>query len=98
MTDLSVIRACYRSPKKDPAAMSPNVHGLFSGEIRDTCFSRFAVKAPRLVSDWHAFTFDAETSAPPCIPKGTHSSHRTYDHFVADGEWVGHLVSQCGRA
>jgi len=78
--------------------MSPNVHRLFSGEIRDTCFSRFAVKAPRLVSDWHAFTFDAETSAAPCILKVTHSSHRTYDQLEAEVEWLGYLVSKGVRA
>jgi hypothetical protein len=85
MTDLLVIRACYRSPKKDPVAMS-EVHSLFSSEIRDDCFSRFGVTAAHLVSERHAFSFDAITSTGTCILKVTHPSHRSYEQLEAELE------------
>jgi len=78
--------------------MSPEVHKLFSREVRDQCFSRFEVTTARLISDWHAFTFDAETSTGPCILKITHSSHRTYDQLEAEAEWLVYLVSKGVRA
>ncbi len=78
--------------------MSPEVHRLFSSEIRDQCFSRFGVTDAHLISDWHAFTFDAETSTGPCILKITHSSHRTYDQLEAEAEWLVYLVGKGVRA
>jgi amicoumacin kinase len=78
--------------------MSPEVHRLFSSEIRDHCFSQFGVTAARLISDWHAFTFDAETSTGPCILKITHSSHRTYDQLEAEAAWLVYLISKGVRA
>src|SRR5260221_13967596 len=60
MTDLSVIRACYRSPKKDPAAMSTEVHSLFSSEIRDDCFSRFGVNVERYIPVDHDIRTNAQ--------------------------------------
>lgn len=74
--------------------MSPKVRELFSGEIPAQCFARFEVKSPRLISSWHGFTFDAETSAGPCILKVTHCSHRTYDQIEAEIEWLLYLVSE----
>ena len=73
--------------------MSPEVHRLFPPEIRDQCFSRFGVTTARLVSNWHSFTFEAETPAGPCILKITHSSHRTDDQLEAETDWVFFLVS-----
>lgn len=74
--------------------MSPEVHKLFSPEIRDQCFSRFRVTAARLISNWHAFTFEAETPAGPCILKITHSSHRTEDQLEAETDWMLFLLSK----
>jgi hypothetical protein len=73
--------ACYKPLKTDPAGMSPAVYKLFSGEILNECLSRFGVKAARLISDWHTFTFETETPLAPSILKVTHSSHRTYDQL-----------------
>ena len=89
---------CRARAEVHSAAMSPEVHKLFSREVRDQCFSRFEVAAARLISDWHAFTFDAETSTGPCILKITHSSHRTYDQLEAEAEWLVYLVSEDVRA
>jgi Ser/Thr protein kinase RdoA (MazF antagonist) len=80
------------------AAMSPEVHRLFSPEIRDECFSRFRVTAARLISNWHAFTFEAETPAGPCILKITHSFHRTEDQVEAETDWMLFLVRTGRRA
>jgi hypothetical protein len=86
MTDLLVIRACYRSPNKDPAAIAPEVHSLFSSEIRNDCFSRFGVTAAHMVSERHAFSFDAITSTGTCILKVTNPSHRSYEQLEAELE------------
>ena len=48
----------------------------------------------QLVSNWHAFTFDAETPAGPSILKITQSSHRTSDQLEAEIDWMLFLVSQ----
>jgi Ser/Thr protein kinase RdoA (MazF antagonist) len=90
--------ACGIAGKINPPDMTPEVHRLFSGEIRDQCFSRFRVKTARLISSWHSFTFDAASSAGPCILKVTHSSHRTYDQVGAEIEWLLYLVSGGTRA
>jgi amicoumacin kinase len=74
--------------------MSPEVQRLFSPEIRDQCFSRFRVRTARLVSNWHAFTFEAETPAGACILKITHSAHRTDDQLEAETDWMLFLVSK----
>jgi len=76
------------------AAMSPEVHKLFSREVRDQCFSRFGVKTAELISDRHAFLFNAETPAGPCILKVAHPSHRTYEQLEAEIDWTLYLVSQ----
>jgi Ser/Thr protein kinase RdoA (MazF antagonist) len=73
--------------------MSPEVHKLFSREVRDQCFSRFGVKTAQLISDRHAFLFKAETPAGPCILKVAHPSHRTYDQLEAEIEWTLYLVN-----
>jgi Ser/Thr protein kinase RdoA (MazF antagonist) len=73
--------------------MSPEVHRLFSPEIRDQCFSRFGVTTARLVSNRHAFIFDAETNAGPCILKVVHPAHRPYDQLEAEINWMLFLVS-----
>jgi Ser/Thr protein kinase RdoA (MazF antagonist) len=85
---------CRARAEIHPDAMSPAVHNLFSREIRDQCFSRFGVTAAQLVSNWHAFTFDAETPAGPSILKITQSSHRTSDQLEAEIDWMLFLVSQ----
>jgi hypothetical protein len=85
---------CRARAEIHPAAMSPAVHNLFSREIRDQCFSRFGVTAAQHVSNWHAFTFDAETPAGPSILKIAHSSHRTGDQLEAEIDWMLFLVSQ----
>jgi Ser/Thr protein kinase RdoA (MazF antagonist) len=74
--------------------MSPDVQKLFTNEASEECFSRFGVKEGKLVSNWHAFTFSAETSAGPCILKVTHSSHRTYDQIEAETDWLDYLVKE----
>lgn len=74
--------------------MSPEVHRLFSSEIRDHCFARFGVTAAQIASERHAFIFDANTATGPCILKVTHPSHRTYDQMVAEIEWLDHWVSK----
>jgi len=78
--------------------MSPEVHRLFSSEIRDQSFSRFRVTDARLISDWHAFTFDAETSTGPCILKVAHPSHRTYEHLESEVAWLSYLIAKGVRA
>jgi amicoumacin kinase len=70
------------------AAMSPEVHRLFSPEIRDQCFSRFGVKAAQLVSSRHAFIFDAETSNGSCFLKVVHPAHRPFDQLEAEIDWM----------
>ena len=85
---------CAMNKNIHPAAMSPEVQELFSGDIRDQCFSRFGVKSALLISNWHSFTFEAEISTGPCILKITHSSHRTYDQIEAEIEWLQYLVSE----
>src|SRR5258707_489585 len=94
MTDLSVIRACYRSPKKDPAAMSPEVHSLFSSEIRDDCFSRFGVNVEGYIPVDH----DIRTNAQRIIQEVKdlplsqfqygliHADVYQENMFLADGE------------
>jgi Ser/Thr protein kinase RdoA (MazF antagonist) len=84
---------CRARAEIHPAAMSPEVHRLFSPEIRDECFSRFRVTAARLISNWHAFTFEAETPAGPCILKITHLFHRTEGQVEAETNWMLFLVS-----
>jgi amicoumacin kinase len=74
--------------------MSPEIRDLFSSGIRSNCFSRYNITAARLISDWHAFTFEAETSTGPCILKVAHSSHRTYDQLEAETDWLLYLVSK----
>jgi Ser/Thr protein kinase RdoA (MazF antagonist) len=85
---------CRAPAEIHPAAMSPEVYRLFSPEIRDECFSRFRVTAARLISNWHAFTFETETPAGPCILKITHSFHRTEDQVEAETDWMLFLVSR----
>jgi hypothetical protein len=68
--------------------MSPEIHRLFSPEIRNQCFSRFGVTTARLVSSRHAFIFDAETAAGPCILKVVHPAHRPYDQLEAEIDWI----------
>ena len=78
--------------------MSPEVHRLFSREIRDQCFARFAVIGADLVSNRHAFIFDAKTSAGPAILKVGHPSHRPYEQLEAEVEWLSYLVDKGIRA
>lgn len=78
--------------------MSPEIHRLFSNEIRDHCFSRFSVTEAHLISERHSFIFEAKTSTGPCILKITHSSHRTYEHLEAEVAWVSYLVAKGVRA
>ena len=85
---------CRARAEIHPAAMSPEVHRLFSPEIRDECFSRFRVTAARLISNWHVFTFETETPAGPCILKITHSFHRTEDQVEAETDWMLFLVGR----
>jgi Ser/Thr protein kinase RdoA (MazF antagonist) len=78
--------------------MSPEVHSLFSREIREHCFSRFGVTAAHMVSERHAFIFDAITSTGTCILKVTHPSHRSYEQLEAELEWLSYLVGKGVRA
>ena len=78
--------------------MSPEVHSIFSSEIRDHCFSRFGVTAAHMVSERHAFIFDAITSTGTCILKATHPSHRSYEQLEAELEWLSYLVGKGVRA
>jgi len=79
---------CRGRAEIHPAAMSPEVHQLFSPAIRDQCFSRFRVTAGQLVSKRHAFIFDAESSSGPCILKVMHPSHRPFDQLEAEIDWI----------
>jgi amicoumacin kinase len=74
--------------------MSPEVHRLFSSEIRDQCFSRFEVTTARLISNRHAFIFDAENKAGPCVLKVMHPSHRPFDQLEAEIDWIVFLSSK----
>jgi amicoumacin kinase len=74
--------------------MSPEVHKLFSREIQDQCFSRFGIETARLISQRHAFIFDAETAAGSCILKVIHPSHRPYDQLEAEIDWLRFLSSK----
>ena len=78
--------------------MSPEVHRLFSNEIRDHCFSRFGVTDAHMISERHSFIFDAKTSTGPCILKATHPFHRTYEHLEAEVAWVSYLIAKGVRA
>jgi amicoumacin kinase len=73
--------------------MSPEVHTLFSGEIRNQCFSRFGITTAELISSRHAFIFDAESPAGPRILKIVHPSHRTYDQVQAEIDWTLYLLN-----
>jgi Ser/Thr protein kinase RdoA (MazF antagonist) len=85
---------CRAHAEFHSAAMSPEVHRLFSPEIRDQCFSRFGVTAAQLVSNRHAFIFDAETAAGPCILKVVHPAHRPYDQLEAEIDWMLSLLGE----
>jgi amicoumacin kinase len=85
---------CRTWPEIHPAAMSPEVHRLFSQIVRDECFSRFGVTSGQLVSQRHAFIFDAETPAGPCILKMVHPSHRPHDQLEAEIDWLLYVVGK----
>jgi Ser/Thr protein kinase RdoA (MazF antagonist) len=78
--------------------MSPEVHRLFSSEIRDQSFSRFRVTDAHLISERHSFIFDAKTSTGPCVLKVAHPSHRTYEHLEAEVAWLSYLIAKGVRA